>query len=370
MGQRRLFTRRVLSFQTVLAVCLLSAYVLRAEANPPDGVSASVGYSFVRLLDTTGGLTRIETPAISNTGLVAFGASLRSGGRGVFALQDGVLTLIGDSTRFPDFNPPSVSGNGTVAVCVREANSGPGISIVVWQSEELSEVVTLADGPFSDLSTLANVNNRDSIVFWGRLAAGGDVIAVKKIGGGPFEILSTGVNGPDQAPAINASNTVAFVGQPAPEGGNALFAGGRKGLDILASEAGPFHLFSGAVSINDSGEIAFHTILKSGDSGIYIASKKGATPFALSSADLWEPQRPVINNRGEVAFMVKVENGYGDFRGSNPATDKVIALGDTIGGVAVVAIDFFRGLNDRGQIVFTASLQDGTQALYRADPHR
>ena len=170
-----------------------------------------------------------STPVISNTGVVAFGASVDDGGRAVFALQDGVLTLIGDNARFPDFNPPSISGNGTVVLCVREANSGPGISIVAWQSGELSEVVSRADGPFSDLNTSPAINNRDYVVFWGRLAGGGDVIAGKQIGDeGPIEVLGPGVI-PDQAPALNASNTAAFVGSPAIIGGNAIFTTGSKG---------------------------------------------------------------------------------------------------------------------------------------------
>lgn len=362
---------RAVSFQTALALSLLSVCIFSAETDTHASPSGNGGYKFVRLLDNTGDLARLESPVISNTGLVAFGGLVRGGGRGVFALQDDVLTLIGDSTNFPDFNPPSVSGNGTVAVCVREADSGPGIRIVAWQSGELSEVVTRADGPFSDLSTLAAVNNRDYIVFWARLAAGDDVIAARKIDGGPFDVLSTGVNGPDQAPAINASNTVAFIGSPAPDGGNALFAVGRKKLEILASDAGSFHVFSGAVSLNDSGEVAFQAVLKSGVSGLFIASKKGVKPFITSSDELLDPQRPVINNRGEVAFTARLANGAsGIFIGPNPALDKVIAVGDAIEGVTVDAIDVFRGLNDRGQIVFIAIMHDGTQGLYRADPVR
>jgi hypothetical protein len=56
--------------------------------------------------------------------------------------------------------------------------------------------------------------------------------------------------------------------------------------------------------------------------------------------------------------------------GQNPVSDKVVAVGDTIDGVLVDAIDFFRGLNDRGQIVFIAFMHDGTERLYRADPRR
>jgi hypothetical protein len=196
-------------------------------------------------------------------------------------------------------------------------------------------------------------------VFWGRLLAGGDVIAAKGIGGGPMEIVSVGVNGPDQAPAANASNTAAFVGSSAVAGGNAIFITRRKQPELLVSAVGPFHLFSGAVSLNDSGEVAFHAVLDSGETGVYVSNKKGVTPFAVSTDDLRSPQRPVINNRGEVAFMATLANGAsGIFMGQDPVSDKVVAVGDTIDGVLVDAIDFFRGLNDRGQIVFIAFMHE------------
>ncbi len=351
-----------------LWMCLAFALVFQARATP-EGQSLG-RYTFVELLNSTGSIERFDPPMISNTGTVAFGASLRDGRRGVFALRDDELTLIGDTTQFPDFNSPSISGNGTILICVREANSGPGLRILAWRGDDgLIEVVNRSDGPFSDLSTSPAINNGDYVAFWGRLATGGDVIGAKRIGDESFEIVSAGVIGPDQAPALNSAKTLAFAGAPDPVGSSAIFTVNRKGLTVLASDAGPFHIFSGAVSLNDAGELAFHTVLDSGVSGIYIAAKAGIEPFALSTDDLRSPQRPVINNRGEVAFTAALSNGAtGILVGPDPVQDRVIAVGDTIDGVVVDALDFFRGLNDRGQIVFMAAMRDGSQRLYRADP--
>jgi hypothetical protein len=94
---------RAESLQVGLALFLCSLFAISAETHLEGSPSPGSGYSFARLLDDSGDLTRIDAPVISNTGVVAFGASVRSGARGVFALQDDVLTLIGDSTRFPDF---------------------------------------------------------------------------------------------------------------------------------------------------------------------------------------------------------------------------------------------------------------------------
>jgi hypothetical protein len=104
---------------------------------------------------------------------------------------------------------------------------------------------------------------------------GGDKIAAKQSAADHSRFSAPESTVVTRRQPINASNSVAFVGSPAPDGGNALFAVGGRNLDVLASDAGPFHLVSGAVSLNDSGEVAFHTILKSKVNGIYIASKKG-----------------------------------------------------------------------------------------------
>jgi hypothetical protein len=356
--------------RTWLGICLVCLFGLSWGASPNLAASNGSRYSFKALLDNTGPVTAIELPVINNAGVVAFGAST-GGERAVFALDNDLLTRIGDSTRIPDFNPPSISGNGTIVVCAREANAGPGTRVVAWQSGELSEVVTRADGPFSDLNTLPAVNNHGYVVFWGRFVSGRDAILGRQIGGGPIQILNTGVNGPDQAPVLNASNTTAFVGSPSPVGGLAIFTSDRNGVTLRASDVGPFAIFSAAISLNDRGDLAFFTVLDSGDSGIFVSSKHSTAPLVLANHNLRSPQRPVINNRGEVAFMATLPNGAtGIFTGPDPVLDKVVAPGDTIDGVVVDALDFFRGLNDRGQIVFTAQGRDGVQRLFRADPVR
>jgi hypothetical protein len=348
---------------------LSAAIVVLASADTP---AQSVAYTFIELANTYGPIARFDPPVISNTGTVSFSASLRDGRRGVFALRETDLILIGDTTQFPDFNSPSISGNGTILICVREANSGPGVRILAWRGEdEFIEVLNRDDGPFSDLSTLPALNDSDYVAFWGRLVAGGDVIGTKRIGDPTFEVVSTGVTGPDQAPALNSARTIAFAGAPAGIGGNAIFRVDRKGSTVVASDVGTFHAFSGAVSLNDAGELAFHTVLDSGVAGVYVADKRGVRAFALSTDDLRSPARPVMNNRGEVAFIAALSNGANAILvGPDPVRHRVMAVGDMIDGVAVDALDFFRGLNDRGQIVFAAAMRDGSQRLYRADPHR
>jgi hypothetical protein len=68
---------------------------------------------------------------------------------------------------------------------------------------------------------------------------------------------------------------------------------------------------------------------------------------------------PAINGAGTVAFRAGLDaGGEGIFTGPDPATDKVIAVGDVLFGSTVTALRFSRGLNDDGDIAFRYTLAD------------
>jgi hypothetical protein len=69
-----------------------------------------------------------------------------------------------------------------------------------------------------------------------------------------------------------------------------------------------------------------------------------------------------INSKGFVAFEAKRDatgDRLGIYTGPDPVANKIIAEGDSLLGGTVVLVDFFRGLNDRGQIVFHAGIDTG-----------
>jgi len=80
-----------------------------------------------------------------------------------------------------------------------------------------------------------------------------------------------------------------------------------------------------------------------------------------------------INNRGEIVFGASLKaGGRGLFNGPDPVADKIIAIGDELLGSGVVGLpqNFMnpRGLNNAGQILFSANLADGRTVIVRADP--
>jgi len=74
-----------------------------------------------------------------------------------------------------------------------------------------------------------------------------------------------------------------------------------------------------------------------------------------------------------VAFGAAPTSGpaRGIFTGPDPSTDKVIMEGDLLDGytISTNSLSFSRnGLNNLGQIAFTATLNDGTSGVWVATP--
>jgi len=328
------------------------------------------------LADNSGPIRDFGLPVISNTGVVAFSATLDNDQQAIMALVDGTLTTVADSNVAPEFNNPSISKNGTIAFSAREAGSGPGLAVLAWRDGQLTTVVDRADGPFIDLNTRAAVSERNTVAFWAKMSDGFDVIATRAISGGPIEVIasqSRGVTPDDQSPDINARGSVVFGGAPVAQGGEALFLSTAQSLRTILDSSGPFHVFSGGPSINDSGAVVVHANLDSGDKGIFKVSSKGdVRPFAIDGDVIRDVRQPAINNRGEVAFIGTIVAGTGGrvgiFTGPNPETDKVVALGDNINGFTIDGLNFFKGLNDKGEIVFWAASNDGRRCLGLAGP--
>jgi hypothetical protein len=88
---------------------------------------------------------------------------------------------------------------------------------------------------------------------------------------------------------------------------------------------------------------------------------------------------PSLNNHGEVAFQARLDDfsTSGVFVGPKASADRVVATGDTLDGATVQSLSFCEeGLNDAGQLAFTATFADTTApfdtrvAVFRATPRR
>lgn len=79
---------------------------------------------------------------------------------------------------------------------------------------------------------------------------------------------------------------------------------------------------------------------------------------------------PSLNNLGEVAFVASPTfSEQGLVTGADLVGDRMIGTGDLLLGRRVGNVVFSReGLNDRGQLAFTAFCDDGTAGVFLATP--
>lgn len=100
----------------------------------------------------------------------------------------------------------------------------------------------------------------------------------------------------------------------------------------------------------------------------------------VDSSKLWDSRDPAfashlavtdvaLNDSGEVAFRVEGSLADGVYTGSDPVSDKVLAIGDPLCGSTVTGVDFQRyGLDPLGRLALFAALADGRRLIVRAEP--
>lgn len=173
----------------------------------------------------------------------------------------------------------------------------------------------------------------------------------------------------DISPSINESDQVAFsAGLDA--GGQGIFVGDGKTTTEIANSYGEFDLFS-SPDINDEEEIAFLVQRDNGSRGIYLDSY-GETELLVDDSGQFSlfNSQPALNNNGEVAFYAELDDGSaGIYVASEIGSELIVSVGDEINDSTVKDLIIVQdGLNDFGQVAFQAELEDGSFAIFRADP--
>ena len=171
-------------------------------------------------------------------------------------------------------------------------------------------------------------------------------------------------DGNDSRPSINNLGQIGFDESINFDSG--IFAG-REGVFTTIAAPDP-DVFVQEPVLNDSGTAAFQRSLfddaaqqfveeiatGSGGPLTTVADTRGGFAF-------FGFRPPSLNNVGEVAFHATLDDfsTSGIFVGPDPATDRVIATGDTLDGATVQNLTFCEeGLNDSGDLAFIAQLED------------
>ncbi|XZE34955.1 DUF7453 family protein [Pirellulaceae bacterium SH501] len=165
------------------------------------------------------------------------------------------------------------------------------------------------------------------------------------------------------APAINASNEIAFIQQDRLQLGSSP-------SNIQSISLPSSMLPQNSVAVNDSGKMAFIAVdynsaisgynLYSGQIGSGLTMVASANQFTdLSSTT------PSINNLGDLLFTGSLGGTRGIFSTATGLSSPIIKVGDALDGSIVTSLSVSTdSINDFRDIAFVAMIQDGRTGVY------
>jgi hypothetical protein len=371
------------------------------------GEAQAASFNFTKIADTNSSFSSFSnsnpndnffgSPALNNTGTVAFYAALDVGGEGIFTSNGTTTTTIVDTNNsygnptgepiFNSFSSLSINDAKTVAFSTKLRSIISTTLILKGEGETNFELVVIATT--REEVFFPSINNAGNVAFLEELFTGvsvetriisnGGSISTRFCGGVFCEPIAPGVFESISIPMLNDAGTVAFRGdvyQSDNEIATGIFTGNDTPfssepiITTIVDTSGIFSGFSDP-SINNSGTVAFIAGLDTGSIGVFTGNGTTTTTIADSRGAFNSFfGTPSINDFGTVAFLAGLDvGGTGIFTGNNPLKDKVIVTGDTLFGSTVQELSFYReGLNNSGQVAFFASLANGTSGIFRADP--
>jgi hypothetical protein len=385
--------------------------------------AGSVDYRFTLIAQYDGGVA--GSAALNDNGDVAYAVSICHGTddmgfctnrtRDVYARVAGELRRVhvGTDASGDAGAPPLINNAGAVAFSHRNA---AGEWVVTRVTGGTTEGVASASSLGFHSVFATSMNNAGNVAAHAAYVEIGDVrdsiftlsaeggaareVAKDSNRGGPFDFYGNdGRSGPD----LNDAGSLLIVG---------INGGGQSpkftdGVYVLPADGGgpvtiaqfPFGNGNSAdrrvvsTSISD-GSVIGYAVQGEGLDGILTGSeayvyRNGAARRVLDSDGAFTSITNLsVNDAGDFAALATLDRlpvppdmfapmlgsddddpALGIFTGSDPVADKVIARGDELFGRPVHGLTLSRnGLNDSGQIVFTATLDGGGSVVVLADP--
>ncbi|WP_186775737.1 PEP-CTERM sorting domain-containing protein [Rubripirellula tenax] len=217
------------------------------------------------------------------------------------------------------------------------------------------------------------VNNSGDVVAALKASNGDYEVRVRRDGGSSRRVFSDASSGEYSdygsggapSPEINGSGDVAVRGRLRSTSLDGIYVHTSTGIVTIDDASGPLRQFGNIVDINDAGDVAYYgtpdSAVSSAVRDFYIYESGVGSSAVVSNADFdyLSEAGLVINNNRDFVFGGSAGGVAGLFDGSNPLTDRVISIGDTLDGSSITSLLIRRGmLNDSGNFVFSAWLDD------------
>ena len=291
-------------------------------------------------------------PDINDAGTVAFFANLDVGSEGIFTGDGITTTTIADTSgaldTFATFcnggcslalvrTSPAINNSGQVAFSATLDNRFEGI--FRGDGSTLTTIVeTSGLGPFQFVGA-PDINDSGTVVFWANGRQFGNPEGIFASSGGSIATVVddlTGMFSYFSMPSLNNNGTVAFFAGIRAEsgGGSGIFIAKDGVITTVADTNGPFStFFSGQVSLNDHDEVAFMAALDTGQFCVFRGGLGVAVEGVLCTGDsvfgrtaeVNDIFRRALNNVGQIVFL----EGGGITRADPPRADVSVAKTDS-----------------------------------------
>jgi len=365
----------------------LFAFVLAAIHYSPANASVPPAYFFTQIelsgkkLDPFG----FGAPVLNNDGIVAFTAESLDGLQAIYRSNHGSRTLIAVEDGFRRFGDVTINDAGQVGF-EASLRTPRGEGIFRGEGGLITTIAATRDAGDFDF-----VNAGPSIAAGGRVAFIGETevtfLSGVYVGDGGLVTPIYDETGVFESfignPSLNNAGAVAFLAT-LDTGESGLFLGsGGESFTTVADDTGVFtSAFGfGDPSLNEVGQVAFRAGTNedpaenfgSTAEGIFLFSGGVVTPILQGGFDQFASfSDPSLNNLGQVAFVVSPTFEQQILvTGPDLVNDRVIGTGDKLLGRTVTGLLFSReGLNDSGQLAFTAFFDDGSSGVFLATPTR
>ncbi len=303
--------------------------------------------------------------AINDRGIVAFQASLRAGGSGVYLSDGGPAVAVPATTSSPIreiCSHPDIDAGGSVC-CYADLETGERAVIVTREGD--MRIVAEDAGP------LGPTMNEGGIVAFRTGAEGG---ATEIFAGRDDDV--TRIAGSDEQfaafqglPVINDNGVVVFRADLR-AGGHGIYASSGGELGSVAETGPVFEALGEFPVVSDTGSVAFCARFLDGRSGVLVASG-GATETVIDTTDGFESFRGVLfAEEGGLIFYGTPRGGeLGVFSGPDHERDRILGVGSAFidSAIAEFALNPV-SINRVGQIAVRVKLANGNQYIVRADP--
>jgi hypothetical protein len=308
-------------------------------------------------------------PSVNDDATVAFQATLRGGGTGVFTGDGGAITEIAGPTLLAGVTShPDLNNSGATCFYGTSVTGAEGVFLL--REGRLQMIAGTRDG-FAVIGPLGpTMNEAGKVAFRAEQTAG-----VSGIFAGDFAAVATladaegGWKEFHGLPVIDGRGTVLFRADRE-DGVQGLYAAGGGTIETVAETGDVFETLAPFPSTNEGGTVAFAATLRAGGAGIFTSSDDG--PVQLLDTDhAFESYRgALINTVGEVVFTATRRGGsLGLFAGPDPDADRILALGSALFGSSVTDLAANPvSVDARGHVAVRCALADGRQFILRADP--